>query len=195
MVTLRGSSFRPSFSTASKMVPPGTSAFFQVSMATEYFPVKPVLSTTGPSANRTRREAHSSVVIADHDAVLNPARGVPFSRFSCMRFIMAARATCACCLVLAPCSSAVSPWAGADGGSAGFSLGPFLPTTSAKPCLVSVSRCTEAFFEQRLQHGIQLFLRNAIGHLCFNIEALIGKPGRAGHLGGTHAVCSGNQVE
>ena len=63
---MRASNFRPSFSTASKTVPPGTSAFFQVSMVTEYFPVKPVSSTTGASANRTNWEAKFSVVVEEN---------------------------------------------------------------------------------------------------------------------------------
>jgi hypothetical protein len=32
---------------------------------------------------------------------------------------------------------------------------------------------TEAFFKQRLQHGIYCFLRSAMRHLGFDIEALI----------------------
>jgi len=38
---------------------------------------------------------------------------------------------------------------------------------------------TKARFEQRLQHGIQLFLRRAIGHAGFDIKGLMGRPGRA----------------
>src|SRR5437879_3465871 len=125
MGTLRASSFRPSFSTASKN---------GISWNVDIFPGldgNVILSSqTGFVGHGCFEEPHES-----ESQLFGGYRGeicAADSHPGCAAFLIFLHTLLHVRHTL--CES--------GGGSAGFSLGPFLPTTSAKPWPVRVSRCT-----------------------------------------------------